>query len=80
MAAFIIVTSGVTIALLRECVSEASKGRARDEHTRQKLEELYGFFETTSDWYMQLRQMPTGAVIKLARLGGRVQKLLGVAS
>src|SRR5438270_7943741 len=67
-----------TIAHLRDCVAEAERSGAGDRHAKQKLAELLEFFETTTNWYEQVRRMPTGAVIKLMKLGDKVRKLLGI--
>ena len=67
-----------TLALLRECVSEADASRQEDEHTRQRLHELLGFFETMSDWYTQIRNMPRGAVMNFVKMGSKVRKLLAL--
>ena len=67
-----------TLALLRDCVAEAERSGVREAHARQKLSELLSFFETMSDWYEQIRRMPTAAVVQFVRLGDRVRKLVGM--
>lgn len=66
-----------TLEMLRECVAEAEKTKA-DAHTREKLSELLNFFEMMSNWYMQIRQLPTVAAMKFVKLGDRVLKLVGL--
>src|SRR3974390_1173207 len=51
-----------TAHLLRECIAEASKSKATDKYTEKKLRELAEFFDTTTAWYGQIRQWPTGAL------------------
>src|SRR5688572_28287759 len=53
-----------TLALLRDCVAQAERSGAREAHARHKLSELLSFFETMSDWYEQIRRMPTAAVMQ----------------
>ena len=65
-----------TAHLLRECIAEASKSRDTDKYTEQKLRELAGFFETTTAWYSQIRQWPTGALTRFVKAGDKVRKLL----
>ena len=48
-------------------------------HAVQRIEAMKEFFETTSRWYADLRKLPTGAVVKFVKMGGRLRKLLGVA-
>ena len=67
-----------TVALLRECVAEAHKDKETDEYTEQKLRELADFFETTTAWYAQIRQWPTGALTKFVKAGDKIRKLLGI--
>ena len=67
-----------TLAMLRESVADAKKSGASDPHTRDRLNDMLQFFELMTSWYEQTRRMPTGAVIKMCRLGDKVAKLLGV--
>jgi len=67
-----------TERLLRECIAEAERDKETDEYTEQKLRELVDFFETTSAWYGQVRQWPTGALTKFVRVGDKIRKLLGI--
>jgi DNA-binding transcriptional regulator GbsR (MarR family) len=64
--------------VLRECIAEAEKDRATDAYTEQKLRELADFFETTTAWYGQIRQWPTGALAKFVKAGDKIRKLLGI--
>ena len=68
-----------TERLLRECIAEAEKDKETDEYTQQKLRDIAEFFETTSAWYGQVRQWPTGALTKFVRAGDRIRKLLGIS-
>src|SRR5437899_1049737 len=69
-----------TLAVLRDCIIEAEKDRAGDEYTEQKLRELAEFFETTTAWYGQIRQWPTGALTRFVKLGDKARKLLGIGN
>ena len=64
-----------TVEVLRECVEGAAKDKDRTTHER--LVAMRDFFETMSVWYDQIDQLPTPAVIKFVKLGGKLQKLLG---
>ncbi|MCE9589902.1 MAG: MarR family transcriptional regulator [Planctomycetes bacterium] len=68
-----------TLALLRDCIAEAERGGAAERHTRDRLAGLLDFFETMAHWYAQVRALPTQAMMRFVRLGGRVRKLLGIA-
>ena len=67
-----------TERLIRECIAEAEKDQGPDKYTTQKLRELAEFFETTSAWYAQVRQWPTGALTGFIKAGDKVRKLLGI--
>jgi len=67
-----------TMRMLRDCIVEAEKDRETDEYTEQKLRDLHNFFETTSAWYLQVRQWPTSAMVKFVKLGDKVLKVLGL--
>lgn len=67
-----------TLAVLRECLEEASKDEATRQYSEDRLRDLHDFFDTTSKWYTQFRTWPISAVTKLARLGDRALKLLKI--
>jgi len=67
-----------TMRMLRECIVEAEKNKETNEYTEQKLRDLQSFFDTTTAWYMQLRQWPTTAMVKFVKLGDKALKLLGL--
>ena len=66
-----------TLTVLRDCVLDADKAGPEDKYAREKLQELLNFFETMTSWYEQLKKLPAPTVLKLAKLGERVRKLLG---
>jgi DNA-binding transcriptional regulator GbsR (MarR family) len=66
-----------TTQMLNECIAEAEQDKTSDPHTRERLRELRDFFETTSAWYLQIRQWPTSAIVKFVKLGDKVLKVLG---
>lgn len=67
-----------TVAMLRDCVTEAHKDKETDDYTEQKLKELADFFDTTTAWYGQIREWPTGALTKFVKAGDKIRKLLGI--
>ena len=66
-----------TLAVLRECITEAEKDKDTDKYTHTRLTELADFFETTTAWYGQIRQWPTSALTKFVKLGDKIRKLIG---
>jgi DNA-binding transcriptional regulator GbsR (MarR family) len=67
-----------TLAVLRECIAKAGDNSAAGKYTEQRLRELAGFFEITTDWYGQISRWPTSALTKFMKLGDKIQKLLSI--
>jgi DNA-binding transcriptional regulator GbsR (MarR family) len=67
-----------TVHVLRECISELNKAKSGDAYTRERLADLLNFFELANNAYGQMETLPTPALLKLARLGNKGLKLLGV--
>ena len=67
-----------TLHVLRECLAEAEGDRATDAHSRARLREMLGFFETTSGLYEQVKAWPTTTLIKLAGMGDKLRRLVGL--
>ncbi len=69
-----------TRALLRECLADAEKAGKAEQYSRERLAEMLDFFETMMRWYEDMRKLPSGAIIKFVKMGGRLKKMLGLAS
>ncbi len=67
-----------TVRVLRDCINEASRSKSATAHTRDRLTELLHFFEIATAAFEEMEKLPTPAVLKLAKLGDRAFKLLGV--
>jgi len=67
-----------TTQMLNECIAEVGKDKLTDAYTQQRLSDLREFFETTSAWYVQIRQWPTSAIVKFVKVGDKVLKVLGM--
>jgi DNA-binding transcriptional regulator GbsR (MarR family) len=67
-----------TLRVLRDCIDESGKAKSAAPYTRDRLTELLNFFEITTTAYEQMENLPTPAVLKLAKLGNKAFKLLGV--
>jgi len=53
-------------------------GKDLDPYTRDRLQALSEFFETTSAWYTQISRWPRGIVVRFAGMGDKAWKLLGL--
>ena len=69
-----------TRVLLRECLADAEKGGEAERYSKERLAEMLDFFETMMHWYEDMRKLPSGALIKFVKMGGRIKKMLGLAS
>jgi DNA-binding transcriptional regulator GbsR (MarR family) len=67
-----------TLRVLRDCIDESGKAKSAAPYTRERLAELLNFFEIATTAYGQMENLPTPAILKLARLGNKAFKLLGV--
>ena len=67
-----------TIRVLRDCVAESGKGKSAESYTRDRLADLLGFLELGSATFDRLADLPTPAVIKLAKLGDKAFRMLGI--
>jgi DNA-binding transcriptional regulator GbsR (MarR family) len=66
-----------TLAVLREAVADAKRPGTADAHTRERLADLLDFFESMTGYVEQMRKLPTPAVMRMVKMGGKVAKLLG---
>jgi DNA-binding transcriptional regulator GbsR (MarR family) len=69
-----------TVRMLQECLAAAGKDKETDAYTERKLRDLADFFETTTAWYAQIRQWPTGALARFVKAAGKIRRLLGEGS
>jgi len=66
-----------TSDVLRDCIENA-KAKPSDAYTHDRLVDLLSFFELADTAYVQMERLPTPALVKLARLGDKALRLLGV--
>ena len=67
-----------TVHVLRDCIAEAGKPKSADASTRSRLADLLEFFELAGAAYERLEKLPTPAVLKLAKLGDQVLRMVGI--
>lgn len=64
-----------TITLLEHCIQEAKAGGPSEEYTREQLEKMLAFTRMVTDWYGQIENLPTPAMLRLFRGGALIAKL-----
>lgn len=66
-----------TMDLLRQCIGELDKGNgAEGAYTRERLEDLYGFFAAIEAIYSDVRRLPVGTLRGLLKARGAFRRLL----
>jgi DNA-binding transcriptional regulator GbsR (MarR family) len=65
-----------TLALLRNLVQESAKGTPSDAPTRERLAAMLEFLETVTAFYDEFRCMPPGALRGVAKIRGKIGKLI----
>jgi DNA-binding transcriptional regulator GbsR (MarR family) len=66
-----------TIRVLRDCIAEVGKTKSA-EYTRDRLSDLLGFLELGAATFERMADLPAPAVVKLAKLGDKAFRLLGL--
>jgi DNA-binding transcriptional regulator GbsR (MarR family) len=67
-----------TLRLIDDCLADGGKAKAGEAYVRERLEEMKEFFELSITFASQLERMPTGSLVKVARMGDKALKLLGL--
>jgi DNA-binding transcriptional regulator GbsR (MarR family) len=65
-----------TLSMLRTTAAEVLQEDDTDPVTKERIQNMLRFVETTSDWYEQIRDIPTPTLTKLMKLGSKITKLV----
>ena len=65
-----------TLLMLRKCALEVEKETETNRVTKDRIKNMLHFFESTSDWYDQIQEVPTNTLQKLMKLGTGITKIL----
>lgn len=65
-----------TLAVLRQCASDAEADAKTDELTKSRIQEMLQFVERTTTWYEQMREVPKPVILKLMKLGSKIVKFV----
>lgn len=66
-----------TLTTLRECVLDAENDNQTPAETKARIEQTLEFLEQSTGWFDQVKRMERSTIIKLLKLGSKVQGLLG---
>ena len=65
-----------TLSMLRQCAAEVAEEDQTDDITKARVQNMLKFVETTSDWYEQIKEVPTSTLTKLMKLGRSITKFV----
>jgi DNA-binding transcriptional regulator GbsR (MarR family) len=65
-----------TLSMLKSCAAEVETESDTHPVTRERIRNMLEFVESTSDWYEQIRDIPTSTLTKLMRLGKGITGLV----
>lgn len=65
-----------TLAMLRDCAREVEEEAGTDPVTKERIANMRDFVELTSNWYEEVREIPTSTLTKLMKLGGSITRLV----
>lgn len=65
-----------TLTMLRDCATHVEDEPDTDPVTKERIRNMLEFVESTSDWYEQIRDIPTSTLTKLMKLGTGITKLV----
>lgn len=66
-----------TLTTLRECVLDADNDSQTPAKTKERIQQTLEFLEQSTGWFDQVKRMERSTIIKLLKLGSKVQGLLG---
>ncbi|TCK09232.1 GbsR/MarR family transcriptional regulator [Marinobacterium mangrovicola] len=65
-----------TLTTLRECALDAENDAQTPAETKARIQQTLDFLEQSTGWFDQVKRMERGTIIKLLKLGSKVQGLL----
>ena len=65
-----------TLSMLKTCATEVEAEKDTDPVTKERIRNMLGFVETTSNWYEQISDIPTSTLTKIMKLGKGITRLV----
>jgi len=66
-----------TVSVLRECVLDSDQDNQTPAEVKARIKEVLVFMETLDTWHNQIKGLPQSTLLKLIKLGAKVQGFLG---
>ena len=65
-----------TLTMLRACADEVEGEKDTDPVTKERIRNMLGFIESTTEWYDKIRDVPTSTLQKLMKLGAGIARVV----
>ncbi len=65
-----------TLTMLRACADEVDAEADTDAVTKERIRNMLGFIESTTEWYDKSRDVPTATLQKLMKLGSGIARFV----
>ena len=65
-----------TLTTLRECVMESDEDPVIDPVVKERIEQTLQFLEQITGWYAQMKKMDRASMLKMIKIGIKIQSLL----
>ena len=65
-----------TLSVVRDCALECEHDKETPDDVRERIECVAEFLEILLTWYEQMKNMPRPVLLKMLKLGAKVEKLL----
>lgn len=69
-----------TLTVLRDCVLDSERDNKTPSDVKKRIEEVAEFLDTLLTWYGQMSRLSRPTLIKVIKLGARIEKFLGSKS
>ena len=66
-----------TMSVLRECVLDSEQDKETPADVKDRIKDVLEFMETLDTWHGQIKGLPKSTLLKLIKLGAKVQTFLG---
>ena len=66
-----------TLTMLRECVLESEQDTKTSEEVKARIHNTLEFMELLTGWYEQMKKLPQPTLVKIMKLGAKVQNFIG---
>ena len=66
-----------TLTMLRDCVLESEKDSKTPDDVKTRMRNTLEFMELLSGWYEQMKKLPQPTLVKIMKLGAKIQSVIG---